>query len=413
MARYAREVTLFKVFVASPGDMREERLSVYEAVQSLMYEPSLRGRVATQVVAWDGPYCTVPLTANVDPQAAIEQGLPRPSECEVVVVLLWGRMGTPLGDEYRKPDGSGYRSGTEWEYLDAIRTAEERGTPTVLVYQRTQPPSWTLDQSPAALAEAKAQYDAVQDFFQELRSQNRGFNTYLDPLEFAKLFGSHLTQTIYQALNSENDIVRLLMDSDPGARAALDEKQIGEAMLYAQDLMHSPHLRRMCVEGVRCWLADSDPRPDCLEEIKHFAMNLESDLEIEVSKAAVGIIRSLAERGLADSRDLLPAVRHPAWEVGTAAVAALTSISDDYVFQTASDIKLSYWLPLGQLADNARDRAEALTEDELSCAITLLARLAERPKVSDKTRKKLVATVDVLGNLERQGLPTTAEPDSD
>jgi hypothetical protein len=48
-------------------------------------------------------------------------------------------MGTPLPAEYRKPDGSVYRSGTEWEYLDAIEANRRAGKPEVLVYRRTEP----------------------------------------------------------------------------------------------------------------------------------------------------------------------------------------------------------------------------------------------------------------------------------
>jgi len=36
------------------------------------------------------------------------------------VVILWARLGTPPNDRPPKPDGTPYRSGTEWEFWDAL-----------------------------------------------------------------------------------------------------------------------------------------------------------------------------------------------------------------------------------------------------------------------------------------------------
>jgi hypothetical protein len=47
-------------------------------------------------------------------------------------------MGTPLPPEHRKPDGTPYVSGTEWEYCDAIEAVRRLGKPTVLVCRRTE-----------------------------------------------------------------------------------------------------------------------------------------------------------------------------------------------------------------------------------------------------------------------------------
>jgi hypothetical protein len=77
------------------------------------------------------------MLAGMTPQAAIASGLPTPSQCDIVVVILWSRMGTPLPPDYRKPDGNLYLSGTEWEYLNALDGWQRDGRPTILVYHRT------------------------------------------------------------------------------------------------------------------------------------------------------------------------------------------------------------------------------------------------------------------------------------
>jgi hypothetical protein len=54
-----------------------------------------------------------------------------------VIVILWSRMGTPLPDNLRKPNGEPYLSGTEWEYEDAVNWPRQPRR-QVLVYRRTE-----------------------------------------------------------------------------------------------------------------------------------------------------------------------------------------------------------------------------------------------------------------------------------
>src|SRR5207248_1963368 len=117
----------------------DERQLAFKAIQKLQADPLCQGRVGMDVVAWDKPGGRTPLLASMTPQEAISQGLPRPSECEVVVVILWSRMGTPLPrEQYRKPDGNAYLSGTQWEYEDALSAAQAAGKPYIIVYRRTE-----------------------------------------------------------------------------------------------------------------------------------------------------------------------------------------------------------------------------------------------------------------------------------
>lgn len=76
-----------------------------EVLRDLQSDPLLRGKLAIEVVSWDDPDAPSPMPANLTPQQAVDRGLPRPSECDLVVVILWGRMGTPL-ETPRKEDGS-------------------------------------------------------------------------------------------------------------------------------------------------------------------------------------------------------------------------------------------------------------------------------------------------------------------
>jgi hypothetical protein len=127
----------FKIFLSSPGDVAEERRSAHRIIESVLPKlPSLRGKATFSAIAWDDPDGDIPLPAGLTPQDAINRGLAKPSDCDLTIVILWGRMGSPLPAEYRKADGSAYLSGTEWEFEDAFNADPA----SVFIYRRMTPP---------------------------------------------------------------------------------------------------------------------------------------------------------------------------------------------------------------------------------------------------------------------------------
>jgi hypothetical protein len=156
---------LFRIFLSSPGDVSEERQLARKVIkEELPVDPFLRGRVALDVVSWDDPGAPVPMLAHLTPQEAVDRGLPKPSECDFVVVILWGRFGSPLEDSRRKPDGERYLSGTEWEYEDAVSA---KPAPEILIYRRTE--KVFLDADDPELDAKREQRERVKKFFAQFR----------------------------------------------------------------------------------------------------------------------------------------------------------------------------------------------------------------------------------------------------
>ena len=193
-----------RVFLASPGDVGNERALALEAIEQLPYDPLLRGKVTIEAVAWDKPGAGAPMLAAMTPQAAIAAGLPRPSQCDIVVVILWSRMGTPLPAEYRKPDGSAYRSGTEWEYLDALEANRRAGKPEILVYRRTEP--CLVAFGDPEFEDKRRQHESVEAFFAEFRNPDgsigRGVNDYASPEDFRQQLSLHLRSIVRPLLDA-------------------------------------------------------------------------------------------------------------------------------------------------------------------------------------------------------------------
>ena len=189
-----------RIFLSSPGDVAEERKIARELIEGPLQKHPAYNRLKLEVVAWDDPDKCIPMLANLTPQESVDRHLPRPSTCDIVIVILWARMGTPLMETIRKPDGERYLSGTEWEYLDAINSAWER-RPDVLVYRRTEAPMIDARDRKRA-AEIFEQLDRIEAFFAPLRNADAslagGINEYAKPDAFKELLQHHLSELLHR-----------------------------------------------------------------------------------------------------------------------------------------------------------------------------------------------------------------------
>src|SRR5215470_4786279 len=107
-----------RIFLSSPGDLTADRAQARELLLGLARGAFVRGRVHIDVVTWDDPHGGATMDARLTPQQAVDRSLPTPADCDLTVVLLWGRMGTPLTET--RADGTPYLSGTEWEFENAL-----------------------------------------------------------------------------------------------------------------------------------------------------------------------------------------------------------------------------------------------------------------------------------------------------
>jgi formylglycine-generating enzyme required for sulfatase activity len=130
-------VPLIRLFLSSPGDVYEERAIVHEEIETLINRPAFREKVAFRVIAWDKKGAGTVMRFRMPPQEAINLGLPRPSECDIVVVIFWSRLGT----SFTAADGQTYESGTHYELLDAINSPR----PEVVIYRRVETPNFNPD----------------------------------------------------------------------------------------------------------------------------------------------------------------------------------------------------------------------------------------------------------------------------
>jgi hypothetical protein len=82
-----------RVFLASPGDVADERAAVHRLLtQELPYDPLVRGRVTFEIVSWNNPAAKTPMPAHLPPQGAVTRFTGRPAECDIVIMRAARRV---------------------------------------------------------------------------------------------------------------------------------------------------------------------------------------------------------------------------------------------------------------------------------------------------------------------------------
>src|SRR5271165_5092538 len=170
------------IFISSPGDVVKERETAARVIATLQNEFSTRCRI--QPYFWEYE----PMQATKD----FQDNIPSTALFDVVVCILWSRLGSRLHSKHRKPDGGLYESGTAYEQFSK---------PTLLVFlNRTEP---KFPARPRELREDLIQqFDKLENFVaQWFRDPKEGtwrfaVNEYKGLAEFEQRLEHHLRELV-------------------------------------------------------------------------------------------------------------------------------------------------------------------------------------------------------------------------
>lgn len=289
-----------RIFLASPGDVFYERQIARRLIKELREQEGLK----LEVVAWDDPEARTLMPVTLTPQQAIIQGLPTPAKCDIVIVLFWGRMGTPLDvDSHgRKPNGEPFASGTEWEYLDARRGFEQNATglPLIYIYRRSDRPPLPEDTTDVDAVQAYLdQLKGVKEFFYQFKDPETGaikgiIHQYENPDAFEQQFESHLKLLVQAVLKRK--------DADAGAGEELGEKR----STFPPEFVGSPYpgLRAFTAEDVPVFFGRGLETASLLKRIaeSRFVTVVGASGSGKSSLVAAGVLPRLRQDAIAGSR---------------------------------------------------------------------------------------------------------------
>jgi hypothetical protein len=179
-----------RIFVSSPADVPDERLRAALIVDKLSQDYSRFFSIESY--RWEHEA----MLASAHFQDAIEP----PSDFDIVVLILWSRLGTPLPEktaerEYRGIDGRTPVTGTEWEYEEALKVAQEKKAPDLLAFRNISPaPFDTRD--PEARARSNAQLDALDQFWRRHFADRDMFLAAYDEYHTLEEFAQRLEESL-------------------------------------------------------------------------------------------------------------------------------------------------------------------------------------------------------------------------
>jgi hypothetical protein len=181
---------VFRIFISSPGDVGIERQYAMSALSGL--SAWFGEQVDIEHLFWEH----LPLNSA---QGDYQENIPEADKFDLVICLLWSRLGSKLNPErHKRSDGSAYSSGTEYEFEQALRAYESKGSPRLIVYRRKEKPSFFPEEFNARIQ----QYDAVNEFFGKwFRDESGGTNkrayiSYKDADNFDDIFDGHIKEAI-------------------------------------------------------------------------------------------------------------------------------------------------------------------------------------------------------------------------
>jgi hypothetical protein len=172
-----------KLFMASPGDVELERQKALGILETLQLSYDL------EIYRWEDT-----LPGYGDPiQQQISDQIPV-SECDIVVVILWRRLGTPTG--MKRADGTPYLSGTQYELEQAIEAyaRNRNGLPRIMIYRKTDEPSPAGGFDPEAII----QYGRLLEYL-KLFEPGGKYPAWIYPFrggEFEGIFRKHIAKVL-------------------------------------------------------------------------------------------------------------------------------------------------------------------------------------------------------------------------
>ena len=179
-----------RVFISSPGDVPDERLRADLVVDKVAQD---FGRFFSfETYRWEHE----PMLASGHFQDAIDP----PSKADIVILILWSRLGTPLPErtgarEYRGIDGRAPVTGTEWEYEDALQAARNAGAPDILTFRKVSP-ALIDPHDPTARKRSLDQLDALDTFWKRHFADRGVFLAAYDEYRTLEEFARRLEESL-------------------------------------------------------------------------------------------------------------------------------------------------------------------------------------------------------------------------
>lgn len=179
-----------RIFFSSPGDVKMERETARRIVDRLQGE--IGDRMVLEPYFWEHEV----MVATKDYQ----ENIPEMDGFDIVVCVLWSRLGTPLHpNRHPRPGGGFFESGTEYEFFTAMQAHTLRGTPDIFVFRNSTEP-----RRPSRPKEAREavdrEIDRLDHFFEKYFQEEKYFTSAINVYSTLGEFEDKLSLALHSFL---------------------------------------------------------------------------------------------------------------------------------------------------------------------------------------------------------------------
>ena len=166
------------VFISSPADVMAERALAERAVARI--HDAWKAYVRLEAVRWE--------RGHYEAAKGFQESIGEMTAFDVVIGIVWKRVGSALRpDLFQRADGTAYESGTVFELESAIACSESRGTPSVYLFRKTEPITYTAE----GVDEERRQFEGLNRWWNRLVRDEaghfvRGYQEFATPDELER-----------------------------------------------------------------------------------------------------------------------------------------------------------------------------------------------------------------------------------
>jgi WD40 repeat protein len=187
-------VAAYTIFISSPGDVGRERHLAEQVIGRIAAQ--VQDRVQLQPYFWEYE----PMEATRDYQ----ENIPLTSAFDLVICILWKRLGSPLSVKHQRPGGGRWNSGTEFELVTALEAKKERGVPDIFIFKNDTEPFFdakNIEKTMADLDQLQKLRNFITDWCEEVQEGQRVFKAALNPYQTLDRFEQVLEELLVHKLN--------------------------------------------------------------------------------------------------------------------------------------------------------------------------------------------------------------------
>ena len=181
-----------RIFVSSPSDVDAERRRISQVVERVQQDfPNVK----LEAIRWE---------ENVySARETFQKQIVAPDKADLVVCVLWKRLGSELPDDYKREDGT-IPTGTEYEFETAMDKALVEQVPDILLYRKTEKVFYDADR----LEQEKAEMQALEAFWRRWVQNEQGhFTAAFKPFESTDFFEQQFEQDLRVWLSNQTQEV--------------------------------------------------------------------------------------------------------------------------------------------------------------------------------------------------------------